>query len=226
MSTGNKQKAFTVIVGVDYSELSSLALVEAVSAARSRERHHVHVVHSIPIVQTTPFGMSQIAAADTTHAAEELRKYVESVLVEAQGTFPSDGRSIVERLTTHIRLSDPREAIAQLASDLEADLIVVGTHGRRGVSRMLLGSVAEGIVRIAPCPVLVVRKRQAGTAATSEVVKIEPPCPQCLAARQASDGKEFWCAQHREHHERRHTYHFGGAARSGHQSGLLIPLFK
>jgi nucleotide-binding universal stress UspA family protein len=47
--------------------------------------------------------------------------------------------------------------IAQLARDWNADLLVVGTHGRRGVSRLLLGSVAEGMVRVAPCPLLLVR---------------------------------------------------------------------
>jgi len=52
---------------------------------------------------------------------------------------------------------DARDAILQTAKTVHADLIVIGTHGRRGLSRFLLGSVAEDILRRAPCPVLAVR---------------------------------------------------------------------
>ena len=224
MTTTDPKRPLTVIVGVDYSDTSALALVEAVRAARSRENNHVHVVHVMSPVQTVgPMAGAYIPPVlDTAKAADELKQFVEKTLAEAQTSLPDDGRPIVDRLTTHLGMSDPREAIAQLASDLDADLVVIGTHGRRGVSRFLLGSVAEGVVRIAPCPVLVVRPR--GTEA-SKVPEIEPPCPRCIETRRASEGKDFWCAQHREHHDRRHTYHFG-PVRSGHQSGLLIPLFR
>ena len=214
-------KTFTVLVGVDYSDLSALALIQAVAIGRPRERSHVHVVHAVHFARTA--GLSS-GSGDTqpetvtTQTSEELRKFVEKVLAQPHEELPDDGNPLIERLTTHVRLAAPAEAIAQLASDIEADLVVVGTHGRRGLAR-LLGSVAEGVVRLAPCPVLVVRPL--GTA----IPKIEPPCPACLEARQATDGKEFWCAQHRGHHERAHTYHFG-PVRSGHQAGLLIPRFR
>lgn len=220
-------KTFTVVVGVDYSELSALALTEAIAVARSHQPNHVHVVHTIQSAQTAgpSAGAPYIPALDettTAQASEELRKYIEKILSVPHENLPDDGRAFVERLTTHIRTQHPVEAIAQLASDVEADLVVVGTHGHRGLSRLLLGSVAEGVVRLAPCPVLVVRPLGAGS---SNVPKIEPPCPRCVEARLASNGKDFWCAQHREHHERRHTYHFG-PIRSGHQSGLLFPVSR
>jgi nucleotide-binding universal stress UspA family protein len=56
-----------------------------------------------------------------------------------------------------IKTGDPRDVINEAAKELGADLIVMATHGRRGVSRMLLGSVTELVVRSAPCPVLCVR---------------------------------------------------------------------
>ncbi|MGC4086680.1 MAG: universal stress protein [Polyangiaceae bacterium] len=83
--------------------------------------------------------------------------------------------------------------------------MVVGTQGRRGVSRLLLGSTAEATVRMAPCPVLVARNK----ATPVEEPRIEPPCPRCVEARIASNGAEYWCAQHRERHGQRHTYHQG-----------------
>jgi len=81
--------------------------------------------------------------------------------------------------------------------------VVVGTHGRRGLTRMMLGSVAEATVRLAPCPVLVVRPK----ALPASVPAIQPPCPLCIEARRASGGKEYWCEQHSQHHGQRHTYH-------------------
>jgi nucleotide-binding universal stress UspA family protein len=56
-----------------------------------------------------------------------------------------------------LRAGTPHEQIVGAAQDEKADVIVIGTHGRTGVNRMLLGSVAERVVRLAPCPVLTVR---------------------------------------------------------------------
>jgi nucleotide-binding universal stress UspA family protein len=56
-----------------------------------------------------------------------------------------------------LRTGDARDVICQTASEVEADLIVMGTHGRRGLSRALLGSVAEYVVRTSKIPVLTVR---------------------------------------------------------------------
>ena len=57
----------------------------------------------------------------------------------------------------------PADAIVRVAQDRKADLIVMGTHGRTGLQHVLLGSVAEKVVRLAPCPVLTVRHRQDAT---------------------------------------------------------------
>lgn len=223
-----RSKPFTVLVGVDYSELGTLALVAGIDAAKMHERSHVHVVHALaPLQSAAPAsGVPYVTALDeptTAEAAAALHAYVQKIVTPKPGEEPAEGGGpSVLQLTAHIRGPYPAEAIAQLASDVEADLVVVGTHGRRGVARFLLGSVAEGVVRLAPCPVLVVRPT--GVALDS-VPKIEPPCPRCVETRRASDGSEFWCAQHREHHERRHTYHFG-PVRSGHQSGFLFPMTR
>lgn len=64
-----------------------------------------------------------------------------------------------------VKSGDARTVIATMATRLGADLIVMGTHGRRGVARLVLGSVAESVARTAPCPVLLVRSGQAAGAA-------------------------------------------------------------
>ena len=62
-----------------------------------------------------------------------------------------------------IRKGHPREIILEVAMDIAADVIVMGTHGRRGVSQLFIGSVAEHVVRHAPVPVLTVRDTEAAT---------------------------------------------------------------
>ena len=61
------------------------------------------------------------------------------------------------RVTSRVLVGDPRRTIVEFAAECHADLIVMGTHGRSGISHLLLGSVAERVVRLAPCPVLTVR---------------------------------------------------------------------
>jgi nucleotide-binding universal stress UspA family protein len=55
-----------------------------------------------------------------------------------------------------LKQADPREAILTAAQELSADLVIMGTHGRHGIARALIGSVAEAIVRVSPVPVLTV----------------------------------------------------------------------
>jgi nucleotide-binding universal stress UspA family protein len=60
-------------------------------------------------------------------------------------------------LELHLLAGPPAKEIVRVARSVGADLVIVGTHGRRGVRRLVLGSVAEEVLRSAPCPVLVVR---------------------------------------------------------------------
>ncbi|HEX3597605.1 MAG TPA: universal stress protein [Polyangiaceae bacterium] len=213
---------FTILVAVDYSESSALALRRAAAEARLRNPSALHVVHVLPAMQRpgSSFSASRVSSVDESRRrefGEEMSRYITSVFERSPS--PSDG-ALVENLTAHVRFAHPAESIAQLASDLGANLVVVGTHGHRGLSRLLLGSVAEGVVRLAPCPVLVVR--EVGAPEASKIPEIEPPCPRCAETRRITGGKELWCEEHRQHHDRRHTYHFD-AIRSGHQSGFLVP---
>jgi nucleotide-binding universal stress UspA family protein len=76
-----------------------------------------------------------------------------------------DARKGVTFAPPIVSVGDPRDVILEAAKGADADLIVMGTHGRRGLAHLLLGSVAEEIVRTAPCPVLTVREKQRGEAA-------------------------------------------------------------
>ena len=220
MADQKKQSPFIIIVGIDYSETGARALRRAFEIASREPGGEPHVVSvagsSGPMLRVEL--PDQISVVSLQEASDHLKSYVQEQLAK----FKEDHPATFDRCVTHVRVGAPAHEVAQLASDLEADLVIVGTHGRRGAKRFLLGSVAEGTVRLASCPVLVVRPKD--YSGGLEVPEIEPPCPRCAAARKESNGSELWCAQHREKHGHRHTYHFI-SRNSGAQEniGLTVP---
>jgi hypothetical protein len=147
--------------------------------------------------------MAGVPIYPTTSLEDSLANLEKRVTLLLQHLSESAARPF-DKVRSHIRVDAPAGEIAQLAADLEAKMVVIGTHGRRGLKRFFLGSVAEGVVRMAPCAVLVVRPDEE----PEEAPKIEPPCPRCVDERKRTNGKEFWCEQHRERHGQRHTYHY------------------
>jgi nucleotide-binding universal stress UspA family protein len=205
-------KPYVILAAVDYSPSSDLALERALTLAREKQSSVVHVVNVLPVYQagavvgdTGAAGPLAGALPTVDEAAEQLRSYTARQVESYRQVHGGLTLAFLDQITAHQRVDVPSEEIARLAAELEADLIVVGTHGRTGLSRLLLGSVAEAVVRLAPCPVLVVRPK-AGPAPAPE---IEPPCPRCLETRRDTNGTELWCDQHRERHGQRHTYHQG-----------------
>jgi nucleotide-binding universal stress UspA family protein len=74
-----------------------------------------------------------------------------------------------------VRVGTPADEIALYAGVCEADLIIMGTHGRSGVAHALLGSVADQVVRVAPCPVLLVRSQKQAAATKDATAAVPPP---------------------------------------------------
>lgn len=196
-----KTPSYSIVVAVDFSEVSGLALERALELASATPGAEVHVVNVLSPYESR--FAPEISASALSSAAAELRAYVETQSQAFRAKHGRAGGETPKRIVAHQRAYSPAQEIAQLAADLDADLVVIGTHGRRGISRALLGSVAETTVRYAPCPVLVVRPK----AVRAPVPVIEPPCTRCVETRQATHGDEYWCEQHRERHGQRHTYH-------------------
>jgi nucleotide-binding universal stress UspA family protein len=203
--TREQAKPYIIVAGVDYSEIGDRALDRAFELAAEKPNAEVHVVNVAsaygPMV-TIELG-TDVRTLSLQEASNELNGYVEKKLREFTSKRDKNAPTF-NRACTHVRLDSPAEGIAQLASDLEADLVVVGTHGRRGMRRILLGSVAEGVVRLSPCQVLVVRPKILEVASP----QIEPPCPDCVNTRRETAGSELWCERHRQRHDASHTYHY------------------
>lgn len=102
----------------------------------------------------------QFSAVAYPHAAVNFAPLQASLLEAAGGALVAFADSMRDRFPeakSVLRRGRPWEEILAAAADVEADLIVIGTHGRRGLSRALLGSVAEKVVRVSPVPVMTVR---------------------------------------------------------------------
>jgi len=201
MATFIKDRA-AIVVGVDYSQNSNDALEAACDIAGTRADTALHLVHVSRANGTQPYaGMTRplVPLASPT-PIDELQAEQREIEALTQRTAPAVAAKGV-RLFGHLRTGNAAREIVQLASDLSADLIVVGTHGRTGVMKLLLGSVAQNVLTNASCPVLVVKP-----GGLPRWPAIEPPCPDCVAIQQSSHGKRFWCERHSQHHARAHTY--------------------
>jgi nucleotide-binding universal stress UspA family protein len=141
-----------ILVPVDGSETSNKALVAALQIARD-DGGQVHLV--IALDETAYIGGYDYAGNLIEIARKSAAKTLDDALAIAKAAgVPSDTRLID---VPGRRLG---EIVADEARAWKADLVVVGTHGRRGIGRVLLGSGAEQIIRLAPTPVLVIRAEE------------------------------------------------------------------
>ena len=138
-----------ILVPTDLSAGAEAALDYACELATKLEAT-VHLVHVIAI---PALGVPELGVAITSTVIDQVIAE-NQIQIDSLADARRDKTMIGEVL---LRTGDPRDVIEATASQVHADLIVMGTHGRRGISRALLGSVAESLVRSAPCPVLTVR---------------------------------------------------------------------
>lgn len=142
-----------VLVPTDFSEPSSLALRYAVAFAEAFDAkiyllHTVEDPFSYPWAAEAYVNPEDIVTRLRSEAEAELRKLL---------TDEQRQRFAVEH---EVRVGRPFVTIVEYAKELDIDLIVMGTHGRGAIAHLLIGSVAENVVRRSPCPVLTVRPEE------------------------------------------------------------------
>ncbi len=144
-----------IIVPVDFSECSHAALERARTLAGGY-RARIHLLHVVsPLPYPAEFGYGP-------HVLEEVEDHARRHLAEWAQEARGGGCEVVEHLDRGVAV----DAIARLADEVKAQLIVMGTHGHSGFSQLFLGSVAARTLRVAPCPVWTCR--------ISEHVETEP----------------------------------------------------
>lgn len=155
----------TILVGFDDSKFSKAALMEVANWVK-RHGGRVIIVHAV-YSSEEEFGI----------ASSQLDKRLElgkNVCYQVKETVSSEFGIDVESLVCE---GEPHEVIADIAHSKEADLIAMGTYGRRGLSRLIMGSVTSGVIVNSPCDVLVIKE----------------PCGKCIGGSilLPYDGSEF-----------------------------------
>jgi len=152
----------TILVPSDFSECSGAALRYGLELAR-RFDAALHLLHVVPDPLTQPWA----AEGFSVPMFEVIDEWQKQARDRLDALVPAADRA---RLTVATVVATPYAGILDYAAQNDVDLIVMGTHGRGGVSHMLLGSIAERVVRRAPCPVLTVRHPQHGFIETEALV--------------------------------------------------------
>jgi nucleotide-binding universal stress UspA family protein len=134
-----------VVVPVDFSDESFAAIDTALELVA--DAAHVSLIYVLPVIDPAEPGVIWTTVDD-----ESRRHHAELALAERL----TDSR--YADIRREIAFGDPGHEIADFAQRERADLIVLPSHGRTGLKRLLIGSVAERVVRLAHCPVLVLRK--------------------------------------------------------------------
>ncbi|MFP4258795.1 MAG: universal stress protein [Desulfovermiculus sp.] len=136
-----------VVVPIDFSQES----FQALDVAREfvQESSHIHIIHV-----SRPWDEHEIGGTWGKHSEEERIQSIQKRLQDELQTKGYDDVRIV------IRLGSPASEIITYAEEVEAELIVMPSHGWTGIKHFALGSVAERVVRTAHCPVLVLRKKE------------------------------------------------------------------
>lgn len=143
-----------IVVAIDGSSTSKLALREAIKFAKDQQSdlRIVFVVDVVTLAAESPY--------DLTEYEDSVRRAGDLMLKHAAATARKAGiEAEIIRLEVQSLQDRIADEISRNAKGWRADLIVIGTHGRRGLSRLFIGSVAESLVRIASAPVLLIRGR-------------------------------------------------------------------
>jgi nucleotide-binding universal stress UspA family protein len=143
-----------ILVPIDFSADAEAAFGYALDLAR-RVDAVVRLVHVVEDPLAAGVWSSELYTAEIAGLQMNLVRNAEQRLL---ATVPSDDAST----TTDVRTGPAAKQILEAAAEWQADLIVMGTHGRTGLAHVLMGSVAEKVVRLAPCPVLTLRAAAMG----------------------------------------------------------------
>lgn len=171
--TAAMNKPHNIVVGFDFSELSECALQEALELAARRPPTVLRVV-----VAGLPSGKMFLLPGSRDPlpeplARERVRVRVTKIIDEYHVTRgPSGVSEVCVYVLPGLSSANTGHLIAEIAKEFDAEAVVVGSHGRTGLARVLLGSVAEHVVREAPASVFVVRPPDL---VGNKVPAIEPP---------------------------------------------------
>jgi nucleotide-binding universal stress UspA family protein len=169
MTTESPRSRYRIVIGVDFQKTGDDAIADALRLAREHTNAELHAVNVVRSAGPSP--TADDLAKMSREMEDALAAMKERVHDVCERAFP--GEEWDQHMVFHVRVGEPANALHQVAIDYDASLLVVGTHARRGLEKMVLGSVAEELMKMAHLPVLVARERTLGGLPRSE--RPEPP---------------------------------------------------
>lgn len=142
-----------ILLATDGSKFSEAATQTLASQINSKDAQVVVLQAAEPLVISTPPQMAPGYAPELAEKREQQLNEAKASVAAAAKVLQAVGFAV----STRVVEADPRTAILEIAEECHTDLIVMGSHGRRGLKKFLLGSVAESVARHAHCSVLIVR---------------------------------------------------------------------
>lgn len=140
-----------ILVPIDGSETSMVAMKEAIKLGKALNSK----ITVVQVMALDPFiADAYVKTGETNELIERTRTYLLDILEKAKQQFSNEGITVETKLLEGFVV---HEEIIQAAQDLNADLIVMGSHGRTGVRKLVLGSVAQKVLGESHIPVLIVR---------------------------------------------------------------------
>lgn len=137
-----------ILVPTDFSLAAEAALDHALALAAKLDAK-VYVMHAFELpMMGLPDGVLVATAEIASRVVQQAETDLAACVAKRKGSNVS--------ITPLLRQNDPREAVLAAAEEVDADLVIMGTHGRRGIARALIGSVAEAVVRTSRVPVMTV----------------------------------------------------------------------
>lgn len=181
---------FSIVVGYDSTEAGGVAFSRAAGIARGVPGSELHLLFVMP---------SSSKPEEVKAAAANLKRY-------AADRARALGGLAGQRVGVHVRVGDAAKEIAHFANETGASLIVLGGKKDESLKHVLLGSVSSKVTELAAAAVMIAVLPPKDRPTTT--ITIDPPCPDCVARRQATRGAEWWCARHAEPHVHGHAYSY------------------
>jgi nucleotide-binding universal stress UspA family protein len=190
----SSQKPYVILAALAFDETGESALREAAVLANQHPHCELHLVHVVR-EEATASSATELVTLEKrlAHAPLAIQEYVEKIWSE-----------LPRKVVAHLRAGQPSRSILQAAVDINADIVVVGTHRRAGLKKLMLGSIAQEVLEHAHCPVLIALPKDYTGKSLSDT--IQPPCPDCIEARRTSNGEHYWCERHSRSYLKPHVY--------------------
>ena len=137
----------------------ALAAREVAATLAKGASHHLHVVS---VYDDPPLDTGDIPAEIATRHRDDLLRRTDALMVEKMDAYVAPLKAEGLEITPILRVGDPRDVIVQVATSMQADLLILGSHSKRGLLDIVLGGTAQQVSKSAPCLVVLVSPKLEG----------------------------------------------------------------